>query len=691
MVSVSSDKYLQYKNVGGYLMLKLYGEGLISSITLRGNKGEKLAGKATVTMPLGGVPSVTMAEDATTEIKLSCPTPVQLGTTAEESTVFWFVVPPVTFSEGFQITVVGNSGEIVKSTDKTLTIERNNLSKMSPIEVELSQPKNVIYYTSSDGNVITTVSSAVFGANIISNEYADGRGIITFDADVISIGDWAFTGRKKLTGIALPESVTTIGKGAFSSCNSLTSITVPKSVTSIGDFAFNQCLELTSITLPDSVITIGNYAFDGCISLYDIIIPKSVTFIGERAFSGCCFTEITFPESVISIGDFAFFVCNGLTSITIPESVTSIGVGAFAGCASLVHFSGKFASQDGLFLIDSGSILSAANGAMHGSITIPDGITAIGDWSFSFCYGLTSITVPKSVISIGDFAFSSCTDLTNITIPESVTSIGSEAFEGCYGLTSITVLALMAPMGNLRMFNNTNDCPIYVPAGSVDAYKTTEGWSEYADRIQAIPSSIPVPEAVDMGLSVKWASFNLGATKPEEYGDYYAWGELAGKDIDSYTKSNYKFYENGVYTKYTLGGKMVLDPEDDAATVSLGDHWRTPSLEEYLELFNTTKNSVTWTTMNGVVGWTLTSRTNGNSIFIPAGGQRRAENPYDAQGQFAFSWTRDLYPYNDTYAYALCLYDITTGGTYLAPKSYLNETGNLWREMGLPIRPVYAE
>ena len=146
MVSVSEDNVLQYKNVGGYLMLKLYGEGVsVSSITLKGNNGEKLAGDATVTMPLNGVPTAVMADNGATEITLSCATPVQLGETPEESTQFWFVVPPVTFSKGFTITVREYTGEVIeKSTDKSITIGRNKLSKMSPLEMEGGTPAILI-------------------------------------------------------------------------------------------------------------------------------------------------------------------------------------------------------------------------------------------------------------------------------------------------------------------------------------------------------------------------------------------------------------------------------------------------------------------------------------------------------------------------------------------------------------------
>ena len=138
MVSVSSGNLLQYKSVGGFLVINLYGKNVtIESITLKGNNGEILAGDATVTMPLNGVPSAVTADNGSTEITLTCDTPVKLSETPEESTQFWFVVPPVTFSKGFTITVREYTGEVIeKSTSKSITIERNNLSKMSPIEVE---------------------------------------------------------------------------------------------------------------------------------------------------------------------------------------------------------------------------------------------------------------------------------------------------------------------------------------------------------------------------------------------------------------------------------------------------------------------------------------------------------------------------------------------------------------------------
>ena len=118
--------------------------------------------------------------------------------------------------------------------------------------------------------------------------------------------------------------------------------------------------------------------------------------------------------------------------------------------------------------------------------TIGQCITSIGDETFQYCDGLSSVTIPNSVTSIGLAAFNYCTSLTSVTIPSGVTSIGQIAFDMCYNLVSITVEATTPPtLGYNNVFDS--DCPIYVPSGSVNAYKSAQYWSTYASRIQAIP------------------------------------------------------------------------------------------------------------------------------------------------------------------------------------------------------------
>ena len=112
--------------------------------------------------------------------------------------------------------------------------------------------------------------------------------------------------------------------------------------------------------------------------------------------------------------------------------------------------------------------------------------TSIGQIAFLNCIGLTNITIPDSVTSIGNTAFSKCTGLTNVTIGNGVTSIGDYAFSGCSRLTSITIQATTPPTLGTSPFKNTNNCPVYVPSESLEAYKTATNWKTYASRIQSI-------------------------------------------------------------------------------------------------------------------------------------------------------------------------------------------------------------
>ena len=148
MISATSDNKLKFRNTGSILAFKLYGSNVqVSTIILQGNNSERIAGKATVTMPVGGTPSVAMQSDATQSITLNCATPVTIGTSAGSYTEFWFVVPPTDFAGGFTITVTcADGGTFEKSTEKSVSLARNHIYRMAPIEVVPQKPAAVPEY-----------------------------------------------------------------------------------------------------------------------------------------------------------------------------------------------------------------------------------------------------------------------------------------------------------------------------------------------------------------------------------------------------------------------------------------------------------------------------------------------------------------------------------------------------------------
>lgn len=488
------NNLLRFKNVGGYLVLKFYGEvedpktGEMKAITLKsikleGRNGEPLSGKATMTPALNGDPTIEMAETAGTSITLDC-NKVKLGRDEENATVFWMVVPPTKFTQGITVTVTDKDGKVfIKETDKNLNIERNRVSTLKAVEVKPAaslDPNKVIYYTTSDKQTIAPSANAIFGEDITmeSNDYVDVKGIMVFNGEVTQIGVSAFAGCENLTGMIIPETVTTIGESAFAGCTRLgapnnptaegtsgpakapirpdqTTFVIPEGVTSIGAHAFEDCTSLTSIIIPEGVTTIGAYAFTNCTSLTSITIPNSVTSIGEKAFAGCTnlltidipenvemgnnvffgrteITSVTIPEGTTSIGDYAYAGCENLAEVIIPDSVTSIGDYAFYMCSSLTGIDiPSLVTSIGKHAFDDCENLV--------SITIPDGVTEIEDFAFAACMALPSINIPDGVTSIGSSAFESCFKLADVDLPSSVESIGSYAFASCHAFTTFTI------------------------------------------------------------------------------------------------------------------------------------------------------------------------------------------------------------------------------------------------------------
>ena len=227
----------------------------------------------------------------------------------------------ITFAAGTQhkieVTISAPSNGLVANFSiKEWSVDDNIYNGEAIINPGAPMPaNNEIWYTATEK--VEPYKNDRFGANIVSNEWDEttSKGVITFDANVTSIGDWAFS-RCSLTSITIPDSVTSIGIYAFEGCSSLTSVTIPDSVTSIGVCAFSGCSSLK--------------AFYGKFASADnrcLIVDGVLT-----SFAPVGLTEYSIPGSVTSIGECAFAGCIDLTSVTIPNSVTSIGSRAFSRC-----------------------------------------------------------------------------------------------------------------------------------------------------------------------------------------------------------------------------------------------------------------------------------------------------------------------------------------------------------------------
>ena len=545
-------------------------------------------------------------------------------------------------------------------------------------------------------NSVTAIGEGAF-------EGRDGLMSVDIPSSVTFIDHHAFWGCG-LTSVQIPNTVTFIGEGAFSACTDMTSIIVdggnrkydsrnncnaiietasntllegckstiiPNTVTAIGKNAFDCCFGLTSIDIPNSVVSIGDYAFLKCSHLTGVKIPNSVTSIGKRPFDMCydlisiivdsgnprydsrnncnaiietasntlivgCETS-TIPNSVASIGDYAFYLVNDLTSIDIPNSVTTIGYHAFDYCHRLT------------------------------SVTIGNSVTSIGNCAFYKCNSLSDVYCfidDPSAVSMGISVFSlESSDYSGRTlhVPQG-TAAAYQADENWYPYFG-QIVEMEPETGLIGDVNLDGEVDLADINAVVDIITGGDGYTTIADvngdgeinisDVNAIINIIHKDEAlieehewVDLGLpsGTLWATCNIGASAPEEYGDYFAWGETEPKDY--YDWSTYKWC-NGTLTSLTkyctrssygrVDGKTELDLDDDAANVNWGSSWCMPTLEQLQELNDCC--TWQWTTLNGVMGCLIIGP-NGNSLFLPTSGGFSSQLFND--GICGYYWSRTL-------------------------------------------------
>ena len=345
------------------------------------------------------------------------------------------------------------------------------------------------------------------------------------NAKITSIADYAFQNNSKITNLTIPNTITKIGAYAFEHCSKLKSIFIPKSVLSIGTRAFSREYEVDTVVvdsdnpvydsrdncnainvtgsntlifgykdtvIPNSITTIGTYAFYDVRNRENLDIPYGVKTLEKNSFFWSKIASISIPSSVTSIGNYAMYGCEYLVNITIPASVTSIGQHVLSYCPKLEKISIEksnpiYNSNNNCNAI----IETSTNTLLYGcqNTVIPDSVTKLSEYAFSYCKNITEIKISKNIISLSNRTFSGCNKVltiavdpdnpvydsrdncnaivetssntllvgcSNTIIPNSVSIIADYAFAGLTNLTSINIPASVKKLSYTSFFECVN-------------------------------------------------------------------------------------------------------------------------------------------------------------------------------------------------------------------------------------------
>lgn len=344
MVAVSESNQLIFKNVGGYLRIRLYGENVaVSSVTLRSKGNEAIAGKAKITPSMEENPTCEMT-GTDKSIRLTCTEPVTISSDANAPTDFWIVVPPVTLAEGFTVTVENNMGNTqVYEVNQSFTFERNKYYDMTR-DVEIRNIKTV--HVAEAGTLPSLISEEEkyqiteikITGNLNGTDFKFIREMIGLNGIFNMTSNPVFKTDGKLIYLDLSDSYVIEGGEPYITVidNSKNDYTYTKNNQFPANFLWGPSTNIQTIMIPHSVNSIGSSAFGGCTALTSVNIPNGVTTIEGGAFNGCTsLVNIDIPNSVTTIKGYAFFDCSALISIycyaTTPPTIDDLsfrGVGA---------------------------------------------------------------------------------------------------------------------------------------------------------------------------------------------------------------------------------------------------------------------------------------------------------------------------------------------------------------------------
>ena len=352
---------------------------------------------------------------------------------------------------------------------------------------------NIPYLTSVtiDGGKFETLTIGEYafaGCNSLTTLVINGGS--TMDYGALVIGDYAFANNSKLTTPQISENanITSIGAYAFNGCSAISEVVIQKTTTTIGDKAYAQCSNISKVSFAEGAnVAFGSFVFEGCQKISSVSLPSTVTTFDGSVFAGCnniseiivdannpALTAIdgilydkdvttviycpkakvvdfaTLPATVTKIGTAAFQANPSITTLVIPARITEIGEMAFQNCIGLTSL--VFEGTDvviGASAFEECRILA--------TVTLPAGLTSVNEKAF-YLTALSNVTIPETVTSIGAYAFAK-TNIATLTIPASVATIAEGAFSNCAKLTEVTFVE--GGTANLQLGTSENTVGVF--------------------------------------------------------------------------------------------------------------------------------------------------------------------------------------------------------------------------------------